>query len=333
MNELGQFSLSQLLELECDSELLDIACPDTDLPAWAFIRLSFLRTVISKTYYANSLVGARGYWTGAAKKAGYLSRALLHNFAARRNAVDVCFFSTALGNYNEDGQTHDRLVGYFAQACPVSTIINQGYGDWSWPTKFTSSDLFFATPSKLYAHLVGRIRVDSHHRNVAAGVIDRAAENVRLAIDFELEREDKAALVRKLSHQMATFPTIVSYYKRWFEARKVRLLLLEDGCFGGGAVGVIHAARMAGVVTAEFQHGMISKGHDGYNVGESLIHHAGFKRTLPEYLLTYGRWWASQTNMPIVKLPIGNPHLIESGYKAGTSGERHRVISDSGESH
>jgi len=89
-------------------------------------------------------------------------------------------------------------------------------------------------------------------------------------------------------------------------------LLKEDACYGGSAISIIHAARLCGMVVAEYQHGAISKGHDGYNVADALATSHSFKAVLPDYLLTYGNWWSNQTNMPVQKIAIGNPHLTES---------------------
>jgi hypothetical protein len=77
-------------------------------------------------------------------------------------------------------------------------------------------------------------------------------------------------------------------------------------------VPVIYAAKLNKIPVAEYQHGAISKGHDGYNVADALLVNTSFHNVLPDYLLTYGNWWSNQTNMPIKKIPIGNPHFSES---------------------
>jgi hypothetical protein len=104
-------------------------------------------------------------------------------------------------------------------------------------------------------------------------------------------------------------------------------LLKEDACYGGSAISIIHAARLCGMVVAEYQHGAISKGHDGYNVADALATSHSFKAVLPDYLLTYGNWWSNQTNMPVQKIAIGNPHLTETlGSLGQISHRRNQVL-------
>lgn len=306
------FNLNDLLTLENDPELLAINCPDSDLPAWAFIRLAFMRALIGPAFYASPLVGSNGGRNGAANRASYIFRAAVHNLTAPCDKVDVCFATTGLGNYVVNNKTRDRLVSYFADACPAPSMVHQAHGDWTWPTQFSPPDVYFGAPARVSAYLSGSFKEGKRHREIARSVVKRAAFLANSAIGRQPVEEEVDALARKLSIQMAIFPYAVEHYKRLFLFRKVRLLLLEDGCLGGSVVSLIHAARLAQVVTAEFQHGMISKGHDGYNVGDYLVNHSGYQQSLPQYLLTYGKWWGTQTNIPIVKRVIGNPHFYES---------------------
>jgi hypothetical protein len=88
------------------------------------------------------------------------------------------------------------------------------------------------------------------------------------------------------------------------------LLMKEEGCYGQSSV-FNHTAHDMGVVTAEYQHGVISKGHDAYNIAPALGLNEQYRRTLPTYLLTYGSWWGEQTNMPVTPVTIGNPYRSE----------------------
>lgn len=44
----------------------------------------------------------------------------------------------------------------------------------------------------------------------------------------------------------------------------------------------------------------------------STTKYVGVRTVLPDYLLAYGHWWSNQTNMPVKKIAIGNPHLTEA---------------------
>jgi hypothetical protein len=120
------------------------------------------------------------------------------------------------------------------------------------------------------------------------------------------------SLINSLASRISLLPFATDAYANWFSKRGFKLLLKEDACYGGNGVPVIYAAKLNKIPVAEYQHGAISKGHDGYNVADALLVNTSFHKVLPDYLLTYGKWWSNQTNMPIKKIPIGNPHLTES---------------------
>ncbi|TSB02038.1 hypothetical protein [Sphingorhabdus contaminans] len=312
MSQQPFFNLIDLLAVENDPDLLAFNCPTTDIPAWAFIRLAFIRTIIGKVFYERPIMGANFTQRGYPRKARYLIRSLWHNVTSQPKQAQVCFLTTGLGNYAELDCTRDRLASSLAEASPKQSLIFQGHGNWTWPKNFAPTNTLYNTPSKVRAHALGWCRTSKQHRDLALTVIAMAALRARTIIGFDLSDEEVNTLAAMLSHRLATYPQIVDYYYRWFLKREIRLLMLEDGCLGSNMIGVIQAARMAKVVTAEYQHGMISSGHDGYNIGDHVIAHTGFRQTLPHYMLTYGKWWNAQFNMPVAKIAVGNPHFAES---------------------
>ena len=89
-------------------------------------------------------------------------------------------------------------------------------------------------------------------------------------------------------------------------------MLCEGACYGDNVSIMNVVARACGLVTAEYQHGTVSAGHDAYNFAPILRSSEEYKRTLPQYFLGYGRWWTDQINAPIIKLNVGNPDRSES---------------------
>jgi hypothetical protein len=72
-------------------------------------------------------------------------------------------------------------------------------------------------------------------------------------------------------------------------------------------------AREMGVPAAEFQHGMVTRGHDVYNVAPSLAASDAYRMTQPRSFLAYGSWWNEQFNAPVEhRVAVGYPHRVES---------------------
>ena len=71
---------------------------------------------------------------------------------------------------------------------------------------------------------------------------------------------------------------------------------------------LIYAAKQNNVVTAEFQHGIISKAQTAYNIGKNIGKHS-----FPDYLLSFGEMEKGQVSQNFVScnniIPIGNYYL------------------------
>ena len=71
---------------------------------------------------------------------------------------------------------------------------------------------------------------------------------------------------------------------------------------------LIYAAKQNKVITAEFQHGIISKAQTAYSIGKNIGNH-----TFPDYLLSFGEMEKKQVSKNIIScnniIPIGNYYL------------------------
>jgi hypothetical protein len=183
------------------------------------------------------------------------------------------------------------------------------------------------SPRNVINKLYSKLAIKNSHRNLAHRTVIRAAKNALAKFGYEFANDRVLSLSNSLAGHLAELPYASEIYANWFSKHGFKLLLKEDACYGGGGISMIHAARLCGMVVAEYQHGAISKGHDGYNIAEALATSHSFKAVLPDYLLTYGAWWSNQTNMPVQKIAIGNPHLTETlGSLGAVSQNRDQVL-------
>ena len=134
---LGQ-SLSTLLQIEDDNELIGIVCPATGLPVWPLIRVPVLRTIMSDWLYKSEpllSLSSKINFINLAKNAVISS---FHNFGYKANSQrNVLIQSTGLGNYSRDGIVHDRLVGYFTEALSEQAVVYQEKPKGSFQEKYS----------------------------------------------------------------------------------------------------------------------------------------------------------------------------------------------------
>lgn len=321
-------SLSILLQIEDDNELIGLTCPATGLPVWPLIRVPVLRTIMSDWLFKSTPLTSLGSNVDFIKLAKNVAISSIHNFGYKENLQrNILIQSTGLGNYYHDGLVHDRLVSHFAEALPDQIVVYQDKPKISFQDKYSFNPILHKSPRNIINKLYSKLAIKNSHRNLACRAIKRAAENAseKFGYDFPIDRVQ--ILGNSLASHLAVLPYASEVYGNWLSKHRFKLLLKEDACYGGSAIAIIHAARLCGMVVAEYQHGAISKGHDGYNVADTLATSHSFKAVLPDYLLTYGNWWSSQTNMPVQKIAIGNPHLTETlGALGLTSQKRNQVL-------
>ena len=324
---LGQ-SLSTLLQIEDDNELIGLSCTATGLPVWPLIRVPVLRTIMSDWLFKSAPLSSLGQNVNFVKLAKGAAISAIHNLGYKATPKrNILIQNTGLGNYYQDGLVHDRLVGYFTEALPVETVVYQDKPKNNFQDKYLFNPILHKSPRNIINKLYSKLFIKNSHRRLARQVIDRAVENALAKFGYEFASDRVLSLSNSLASHLAVLPYASETYANWFSKHGFRLLLKEDACYGGSAIAIIHAARLCGMVVAEYQHGAISKGHDGYNVANALATSQSFKAVLPDYLLTYGNWWSNQTNMPVQKIAIGNPHLTETlGSLGPVSHKRSQVL-------
>lgn len=321
-------SLSTLLQIENDNELIGLTCTATGLPVWPLIRVPVLRTIMSDWLFKSTSLSSIGQNVNFAKLARDAAISAIHNLDYTANPQrNILIQNTGLGNYYQDGLIHDRLVGYFTAALPIRTVVYQDKPKASFRDKYSFNPILYKSPRNIINKLYSKLAVKHNHRQLARRVINRAVENASSRLGYEFASDRILGLTNSLASHLAVLPYASETYANWFYKHGFRLLLKEDACYGGNSIAIIHAARLCGMVVAEYQHGAISKGHDGYNFANALANSHSFKAVLPDYLLTYGNWWSNQTNVPVQKIAIGNPHLTETlGSLGPVSHKRSQVL-------
>ncbi len=305
--------LAALLQVENDNELLDYSCPETSVPVWPLVRVSVLRTIMSDWLYKSAPLMPMEKNINYTKLAKRAALSVFHNITY--NVVgqrDILIQSTGLGNYVHEGITRDRLVGYFSEAMPERTLVLQDQPKDHIGQKYSFEPVLYRTPRNIGYKIYSRLAVNRYHKKLARLVIDRVKRNATERLNHTFKPDQVQKLIDSLATSISALPFATDAYANWFSKRGFKLLLKEDACYGGNGVPIIYAAKLNKMPVAEYQHGAISKGHDGYNVADAILTHPSFHKVLPDYLLSYGNWWSNQTNMPVKKISIGNAHLTES---------------------
>lgn len=301
-------ALTDILQIEDTADLLAFACPETAIPIWPALRIAFFRLVMGDVLFATDGIESpapRQTWRAGTN----LGRAAAHNAAfALRGALrsDVLINTESVGDELIEGRWFNRYVDPFADLEAGQAVVLMDMFEWQWRTPRHNERIYYHAPVQVGAALVGRLSRSAAAAGLAEAVTALACARAKALLDWDIGEPRRAAFIQWASRKVAALPFRYRAYSRLIARVRPRLLLGSSGCYGAHAP-LIAAARDQGVVTAEYQHGAISAGHDAYNFAPAVIESQAYRRTLPQYLLTYGAWWSGQVTAPVECVAVGYP--------------------------
>jgi hypothetical protein len=303
-------SLAAMLSVEDDRAILEFYCAETGVLLWPYIRALFFRMIISDFYYDQPLITVTTFRKTGAKAFETLAKSVLHNARMRfgmQYRADVCIMPTGIGNHFSNGKWFNRLSDYFALALPMQSLVIEGQSGWEWTLPKVVRRAVFQAPMQAGAAVVGRLLVRDVHAKRARDLIRLVSDRAQQLLGWELGVERGQRLVTVLGAKAAALPHSYRQYRNLLQRVGPKVLMKEDACYGQSAA-LMCVAKDLGITTAEYQHGVVSAGHDAYNLAPALAASPEYRKTLPEYFLSYGDWWSEQVSLPLKKISIGNPH-------------------------
>jgi hypothetical protein len=306
-----EITIHDLLRIEDTDAILDLRCPDTELVLWPQIRIALLRMIMMDLLFSSKPASGASKSAPLARRLGTLGRSAVWNFlhsSRRQREAEICIVSEAAGNQWVDGKLSSRVTGYFSGASPSKMLTLEEHFEWEWHFPRHDERVIFLAPLRAYQVVTGRLQVRAGHRRLASELIDLLAERCSKYLNWTMGPQRARLLTNDLARKLAAMPRQYRAYERMLARIRPRLLMISCGCFGGAHATLIAAARSAGIATAEYQHGAVSAGHDGYNFAPAIRASAQYRRTLPDYFLSYGEWWNGQINVPLQPIVIGSPH-------------------------
>jgi len=105
-------------------------------------------------------------------------------------------------------------------------------------------------------------------------------------------------------------PYLYKGYIRLLKKLSPKIIFLDCACYGGDNIPLIMAAKDLKIPIGEYQHGLISLAHPAYNYSAGLSD--SYKYYMPDFYMSYGKYWIKNSRIPIKVMEIGNPYLSDS---------------------
>lgn len=307
-----ELTLSDILRIEDLEGVTGICCADTGIPIWTTIRSPFLRLIQRDMLYGIPLVSEGVIRPGMRWRAmQIIARSFAYNawkLKSLQPVYPVMLMATGARLIKHEGKYFNALSDYFVAAMPGATYATEDIFDWKWPFPRHHGNTLLQSPMRVQGVLWGQLRTRQYWEQ-ARVLVDLIGQSAKAILGWELTSERRRWLEQLCVLGAASLLPRYRTYQALFKKLGNKLLIKEEGCYGGADnASAMLAARHMGIVTAEYQHGMISAGHDAYNFSSAIINSQIYRQILPDYFLTYGSWWGEQINAPVTKIPIGNPH-------------------------
>ena len=221
---------------------------------------------------------------------------------------DIIYYTSARGRLTN--KNFNVLTDYYAPLVPESLVIDASYGG---GYKIPDNTKNFATGEfgQLKTLLLSQVKkIFSKQKNQ---VIERFVDFLKSYDDIEkafLERIKKDLYSYYLGYDYYS-----SYITKVFKKLKPRIIFVHASTYTGFKAILLKIAKENGIITAEFQHGTISKNYIPFNYADAVFKSEEYKKYLPDYILTFGDFWNENIKIPSKIIPIGYPHFYESRKK------------------
>jgi hypothetical protein len=320
-------ALANWLELEDDAAFVELVEPSTGILAWPALRQDAFRLFTGDHLFSTAPVVDLTRRPGVRRIAVNAARAVAANRRQPIQPSDVLFVGTGAGLMPRHGSLFNRHIDYFAGALPGRTWTAEAlFGD-RWPAAPRANRrLTLLATQRLLTAFRARVAVRTPHRVLARALVEAVVRQGRDRLDWVISGERRELLEERAARRFAAYPVQAGAARALLRKVNPRLALVEEGCYGHMAV-FNAVARDAGVHVAEFQHGMVTRSHDAYNVHPRLAASEAYRRTQPAGFLAYGAWWARQVTVPLDdRAVIGNPHRTAVLTAWQPDPDRRRVI-------
>lgn len=221
---------------------------------------------------------------------------------------DIIYITTTLLNFRKSEQSpfFNILDDYYYDVSPENSVIYEYPSEYIWrypkSNRNTFSTLFYL---ELFSSFLGKIIFLFKRRTM----------------DVSVFREHFKVYSIGNIYAIDSFVYVYSWLlDKFLAVTKVKLLVINCGCYGGVQAIIINVAKKRGIKVAEIQHGVLGK------IPYGIESEMEYKNYYPDYLFTFGDFWHDKIKLPVHALSMGHPHLNAALEKFELKEEREGLL-------
>jgi len=296
--------LDKMLEFENRPEILEFCFSCDKMLMWPFVRWFLLYEGYKEVF---GVENAHFQWEkhGLKDLFRYLYLTFFFNPYNSKEA-DLLFFSSGVVNsFKINGRYFNRVHDYFTFLKRDSSAIIED----SYRRKYRRPRCFpkvgYHDYIGLKAIVMSKLKaVKKQDLSTIEEFVSFTKSHFPIVLQPQIYNNAKAIL-ETMSKKLATLHCC---YRKLFNKVKPTIVFLEDASYGMRSY-ILKWAKDFGITTAEPQHGFVSLNHPAYNFGSEIIVSKEYCRYMPDYFLSFGKYWEKEMRTSSQKVTIGGAHL------------------------
>jgi hypothetical protein len=296
--------LERFLEIENNEALYNYTFLYKNTMMYPFVRFLLLQSALEESQGMSSPYDS--LYISIRHKVEYVVKSFFYR--PKNNQSDIVFFGSDISNIRQGNAYFNRLTESFANEYMSKTVLIESANKMNYKRPRTYSKVF----ARNFITISARIRsVLTSVKNEDEKQIDEFVEYLKQCFSYRYSNNDIWNTVkRRLLSIAKELSSLNKGYSKLLKRIKPKIVFLEDACYGDGSVPLIMAARELGISIGEYQHGLISLTHPSYNYSVHLSEK--YKYYMPDFYMSYGRYWEGNSCIPIKVFEVGNPYLSET---------------------
>ena len=294
--------LDKFLEIDSDETLYQYTFSYKNTLMYPFIRYFLLQNAKENILKMPSAYDPIHF--GTIHKYKYYIKSFWHR-PPKHLQSDIVFFGSDTSNIRQGNMYFNRLTEFFANEYPSKTILIELSNKMDYKRPRTYPKVF----SKDYVDI--RATIKSKWKSVNSKDLLQIDSFLHyLKQQFNHEFSDSTVwneIKNTLVYNVKILPRLFEEYTKLLKRISPKVIFLEDACYGGSNIPLMMAAKELNIPIGEYQHGFISLDHPAYNYSNRIP--SSYKYYMPDFYMSYGKYWENNSRIPIKKIEVGNPNI------------------------
>lgn len=301
----------ELLSVEDDIHILDYKSKNNE-PIWFYMRYFVLYN-----YLLNKLSNIETIMSSETKKITleafrYMFRAVLHNSMLNCSVkkLEIAFYSPT-DLILSDGIYIDRFTGFFLNIEKNRFLaFENAPRNWKWINAKDNDSSIMSAPNLATATIVSKIA--SENNDTTTELMEFVSKKIFEKFGITVTEEEKVSIIEMTQAQMKKSDLHSKWILKQCLKHGVKVFIMVGGAYSWNYA-INRRLKEANIKTADLQHGYITKSNIVYNYHSGILESSELKIASPNFFLSYGDWWNSQTNILFQKkYSLGNPYRESS---------------------